>query len=46
MNELNRAGVPDSDICVLFAQGTHRAQTHEEDIRVVGEEVTRRIRLY
>ena len=46
VNELNRAGVPDSDICVLFAQGTHRAQTHEEDIRVVGEEVTRRIRLY
>ena len=46
VNELNRGGVPDEDISIVFAQGTHRAQTHEEDIRVVGEEVARRIRLY
>ena len=46
VNELNLAGIPDSDICIVFAQGTHRAQTPEEDIRVVGPEVARRIRLY
>lgn len=46
VNELNLAGVPDEDISILFAQGTHRAQTHEEDVRVVGEEVARRIKLY
>lgn len=46
VNELNRAEIPDSDICILFAQGTHRAQTPEEDIRVVGKEVASRIKLY
>lgn len=46
VNELNLAGVPDEDICILFAQGTHREQTPEEDILVVGEEVTKRIKLY
>ena len=45
VNELNLAGIPDEDITIVFAQGTHRAQTHEEDIRVVGEEVAGRIRL-
>ncbi len=46
VNELNRGGVPDGDISILFAQGTHRKHTPEEDVRVVGEEVARRIRLY
>lgn len=46
VNELNLGGVPDEDICILFAQGTHREQTPEEDIAVVGEEVAKRIKLY
>lgn len=46
VNEINLAGVPDEDICIVFAQGTHRPQTPEEDIRVVGEEVAKRIKLY
>ena len=46
VNELNLAGVPDEDICILFAQGTHREQTPEEDVAVVGEELTKRIKLY
>lgn len=46
VNELNLAGVPDEDICILFAQGTHREQTPEEDILVVGEELTKRVKLY
>ena len=31
---------------IVFAQGTHREQTPEEDVRVVGEEVTKRIKMY
>ena len=46
VNELNLAGVPDEDMYIVFAQGTHREQTPEEDIRVVGGEVARRIRMY
>lgn len=46
INELNEAGIPDEDISIVFAQGTHRAQTPDEDIAVVGKEVARRIRLY
>ena len=46
VNELNLAGVPDEDMYIVFAQGTHREQTPEENVRVVGEEVARRIRMY
>lgn len=46
VNELNRAGVLDEDMTILFAQGTHREQTPEEDIRVVGEEVAHRIKMF
>lgn len=46
VNELNRAGIPDADMFILFAQGTHRPQTEEENVRVVGEEAARRIRMY
>jgi lactate racemase len=43
LNELNGAGVPDSDIILVVATGTHRAHTHAEDMEVYGEEVVRRI---
>lgn len=46
INELNDAGIPDSDICIVFAQGSHRAQTPEEDERVCGAEVLQRIKTY
>lgn len=46
VNELNLAGIPDEDIYIVFAQGTHRPQTDEENVRVVGEEVARRIKMY
>lgn len=46
VNELNLAGVSDEDMYIVFAQGTHREQTPEENVRVVGEEVARRIRMY
>lgn len=46
IDELNLAGVPDEDICIVFAQGSHRAQTPEEDELVCGKEVLKRIKTY
>lgn len=46
VDELNLAGVPDKDIYIVFAQGTHRPHTDEENITCVGEEVARRITMY
>ncbi len=46
INELNLAGVPDEDIYIVFAQGTHRPHTDEENITCVGEEVARRVKMY
>lgn len=40
---LNRGGVPDADILVVFALGTHRKQTPEEQRRIVGNEMFRRL---
>ncbi len=45
LNALNRSGVWDSDITVLFALGIHRAQTDEEHISLLGWDVARRVRL-
>jgi nickel-dependent lactate racemase len=41
---LNRAGVPDGDIFVVFALGIHRPQTEAERRSIVGEEIFGRIR--
>ncbi|HUX09636.1 MAG TPA: nickel-dependent lactate racemase [Terriglobia bacterium] len=46
IDELNAAGIPDQDIFIVFALGIHRRQTPEEQRRVVGEQVARRIALY
>ena len=43
IDEINLGGVPDEDICIVIAQGTHRAQTREEDIAVCGKEVADRM---
>ncbi|HEX8959654.1 MAG TPA: nickel-dependent lactate racemase [Solirubrobacterales bacterium] len=45
LDELNRAGVPDSAITIVFALGIHRAHTREERERLVGPAVTSRVRL-
>ncbi|MDD3214394.1 MAG: nickel-dependent lactate racemase [Eubacteriales bacterium] len=39
------AGLPDENIVFLVALGTHRMQTEEELIRLVGERVYRRVRV-
>jgi nickel-dependent lactate racemase len=43
---LNAAGVPDSDMFIVFALGIHRPQTDEERKLIVGEEIFRRIRCF
>lgn len=44
--ELNANGIPDSDIDIVIATGTHREQTPEEDILVLGEEMVKRFRIH
>ncbi len=46
VNELNLSGIPDEDICIVFAQGTHRAHRDEENEECVGKEVAKRIKMY
>lgn len=46
IGEINAAGVPDEDITIVVATGTHRAHTHEEDIAVCGEEIVQRIKIH
>jgi lactate racemase len=46
IDELNAAGIPDRDIFIVFALGIHRRQSPEEQRRIVGEQVARRIALY
>jgi|Deesub1362B_J571_1020462.scaffolds.fasta_scaffold00013_70 nickel-dependent lactate racemase len=45
LNELNEIGIPDEDITVLIALGTHRYMTEEEILENFGEEVVRRVRI-
>lgn len=46
VNTLNSAGVPDSDIFIVFALGIHRLQTDEERRLIVGDEIFRRLRMF
>ena len=44
LNELNKAGVKDEDITLIFGCGTHRPVTTEEMKTLVGEEVIQRVK--
>ncbi len=44
LDELSAAGIPDSDITVVFALGSHRKHTEEEQIKLVGKEVYDRVK--
>ncbi len=46
VDTLNGAGIPDDDISIVFALGTHRAQSVDEQRTIVGEAIWGRIRLY
>ncbi|MEM2725067.1 MAG: nickel-dependent lactate racemase, partial [Candidatus Nezhaarchaeales archaeon] len=43
LDELNHAGILDSDIKIVIALGTHRYLKSEEIVKCVGEEVVRRV---
>jgi nickel-dependent lactate racemase len=45
LNRLNKAGIPDKDITVVSALGSHRRQTEEEHIRLVGQECYGRVKV-
>ena len=44
IRELNAAGVPDEDITVVFALGSHRHHTEEEKRHLAGDEIYERVR--
>lgn len=44
LDELNQAGVKDSDITIIITTGTHRPQTPEEDVLTVGNEAYGRVK--
>ena len=44
LEELNRGGIPDKDITVVFALGSHRKHTEEEKRHLVGREIYERIK--
>ena len=44
VSRLNRAGIPDRDISVVFALGSHRRQTDLERRQLVGDELYERLR--
>lgn len=46
VNELNRLGIKDEDMRIVFALGTHRMMSKEEMIEQVGEEVAGRLKMY
>ncbi len=46
VNEMNKLGVKDEDMHIVFALGTHREMTHEEMVQAVGENVASRLRMY
>lgn len=45
LNELNTAGIPDSDITLVVSLGSHRQHTDQENIAVYGQEVVSRVQL-
>lgn len=46
ISEINAAGVPDEDMTIIVATGTHRAHTHDEDIAVCGKDIVKRIKIH
>ena len=46
MNELNAAGIPDENMRIVFALGTHRAMTEEEMVEEVGAAVAKRVKMF
>ncbi len=46
VDEMNRLGVKDEDMHIVFSLGTHRDMTRDEMIEAVGENVVNRLKCY
>ncbi len=46
VEELNKMGIKDEDMRIVFALGTHRKMTQEEMLEAVGEDVAQRLPMY
>jgi nickel-dependent lactate racemase len=46
LDEMNAAGIPDKDMAIIFALGTHRLMTDEEMVQEVGEAVAKRVKMH
>lgn len=46
LDELNASGVPDQNVTVVFALGTHRLMTEAEMVGEVGPDVAERVKMY
>lgn len=46
LDELNAAGIPDEDMCIVFALGTHRIMTEAEMVGEVGVDVAKRVAMH
>ena len=46
MDELNAVGIPDANMRIVFALGTHHAMSEEEMVEAVGEAVAKRVKMY
>jgi nickel-dependent lactate racemase len=46
LDELNKIGIPDRHIFILFATGTHRKHTPQEKRQLVSDEVAKRVALF
>ena len=46
VEELNKLGIKDQDMKVVFALGTHRKMTHEEMVEAVGQDVAGRLPMH
>ncbi|WP_425058225.1 Lactate racemase [Sporomusa carbonis] len=46
LDEINAAGVPDSDIDIVISLGSHRPHTQHEDKVVCGESVCHRVKIH
>ena len=44
ISELNKAGVKDENILIIFGCGTHREVTHDEAVKIIGPELIDRIK--
>ena len=45
LDEMNRLGVPDENMKIVFSLGTHRNMTHDEVVEAVGAEVASRVKM-